>query len=389
MSALESCSPTPSQREQQPILLSALNKARNMVSTEVFSAVEAAATEALSLSSMMGTPGQPGPISSGASVIGAGGSLTDRQLRKKADSICRSLTELCIALSDGMGKSKTSELVTSPTTLKHPFNLRRLVARVPGPDQGLLPDNTNPARAPTSLEQRRMSLLNSPALVGPRPTLGPTTPTGDASFGRKSSLIVSRSRRAVTEEPEETSAGSRSSLLLRTRRAGTEEREERVSEVRKGSLLLRSARRDTNLYDEDGSRSRAPSRASTVVHSLRSKPRGLAQVQATAPLEANDTSESTGLPRRRPPPASLTTRLVAPTTFYANPGASRRYLERLTPERESNSVAEKLAEDRGQRPIMLSQAAVMNRAEGVNRRSRESGFSSPPSATGQAGATSR
>ncbi|KUI59569.1 hypothetical protein VP1G_06822 [Cytospora mali] len=112
----EILSTTSSLRESQPILKSALSKTKSFVSPDIYDAIEAAANDAMSLSQMMGAVGQPGPISSGASTIGAGGSttVTDRQLRKKTDSICRSLTELCLALTDEGSRRKTAAQKSQP-----------------------------------------------------------------------------------------------------------------------------------------------------------------------------------------------------------------------------------------------------------------------------------
>jgi hypothetical protein len=361
----ETGSTTSSQREQQPILVSALSKTKGVVSSDVYSAIESAANDALSLMSMMGAPGQPGPISSGASTIGGGGSVTDRQLRRKAESICRNLTELCLALTEETPEQPSHVTVTTPREQEHAtsptasrfnnFSSQRRPSALT--DQTLARLNPTP-RAPSSLEQRRTTLLSSTPLASPRFAALPGTPTDGA--GRKSSLLVSR-RRAGTEEPEE-QAGRKSSLLLRTRRAGTEEPEE----GRKTSLLLRT-RRGTNDEEEEESRFRAPSRAVTEVNSLRPLRRDYAS-QPASQQDQNGTVSST-LPRRRLVPSSLNSRLIAPASPAApSPATGRRFLDRSTPERDTNSVAEKLAEDRGQRQFSLSQTAMLNRTSSVSRR---------------------
>ncbi|KAK0646577.1 hypothetical protein B0T16DRAFT_297940, partial [Cercophora newfieldiana] len=375
----DASSTTSSQRESQPILLSALSKTRGIVSSEVFGAIEAAATDALALTTMIGTPGQLGPISSGASTIGGVGNVTDRQLRRKADSICRSLTELCIALADEAGSSKPSqpappprekeiEPLTSPTVTKFaPLPTQRRPSTLT--DSAASKPVVMSPRAPTSLEQRRLTMLASATLPSPRYALAPSTPIEPSGAGRKTSLLLSRTRRAGTEEPEEMT-GRKSSLLLRTRRAGTEEPEEikDTQQGRKTSLLVRS--RKLSNDDEDEPRFRVPSRAITEVNSFRSARETNAQSQ-TLPSDPNSLGSS-ALPRRRLVPSSLNARLVAPATPTATP--NRRYLvDRPTPDRETNSVAEKLAEDRGQRQFSLSQTAMLNRTSSISsRRTRDS-----------------
>ncbi|KAK2767433.1 hypothetical protein FQN54_003589 [Arachnomyces sp. PD_36] len=80
----------------RPLLQSALEKAKPILNKEVYKALEATATDALALSNMLGPSG---PQPSGMSVVSGSGN-SERQARRKADSMCRSLTELCLALSD-------------------------------------------------------------------------------------------------------------------------------------------------------------------------------------------------------------------------------------------------------------------------------------------------
>ncbi|KAH8879417.1 hypothetical protein GQ53DRAFT_834191 [Thozetella sp. PMI_491] len=384
----DASSTTSSHRDSQLILLSALSKTKSIIGAEAFSAIESAANDALALSSMMGAAGQPGPISSGASTIGVGGSVTDRQLRRKAESICRSLTELCLALAEETAQpvqpsqpvqpkaqqsappTPQKELATSPVATRFP----NLAAQRRGsalPEQALVRANTSP-RTPTTLEQRRFSMMNTAALPSPRYALAAPASADATNVGRKSSLLISRTRRAGTEEPEETQTGRKSSLL-RTRRAGTEEPED-AREGRKTSFLLRS-RKNTNGDDDEDPRYRVPSRATTDVNGIRPS-REIPQGHSS-PLDPNSSS-AVALPRRRLVPSSLNSRLIAPATPSALD--TRRYLERATPERDTSSVVEKLAEDRGQRQLSLSQAAILNRTSSLTRR-RESaipGLSSPP-----------
>lgn len=374
-----------SSRETQPILLSALLKTKGLISAEVFNAIESAANDALALTSMIGAAGQPGPISSGASVVGGYGSgVTDRQLRRKADSICRSLTELCIALTDEANQTKPAqpaapnretEKVITPTTAAKFTGItgqRRssIIVETALPQ----PSVTSP-RAPTTMEQRRISLLAASALPSPRNSAVPATPVDFGTPGRKSSLLLARNRRVAVEEPEEQVNGRRSSLLLRSRRVGPEEQEEMPAEGRKTSLLLRS-RKVFNEEDED--RYRTPSRAITEVNGLRGTPREFTG-QTSSPPD-NTPLGSSALPRRRLVPTSISSRLSAPTAPVIQPSASRRYLDRTAGgERETvvaSSYAERLAEERAQRQLSLGQTAMLNRTGSISRRTRDSGIPS-------------
>ncbi|KIH90630.1 hypothetical protein SPBR_00034 [Sporothrix brasiliensis 5110] len=522
------------QQVSPPVLLSALRGLKPHVSDEVFGAIENAATEALALTQMVGVAGQPGPISSGASSIGTSmpSTVTDRQLRRKAESICRSLTELCLTLNDEAAHRKaaaaaaaaTAQIqanlppppsqrlqlqqeqhqqlqqedqqqlqrqqqqkqqqqqqdlqqrqqqlqqqhedirqhqaqrssrddtitLSSPTTTTNKAftnlaNSRRGMVMEPAATPAKL--QTSP-RAPTRYEDRRTSFLNTPTLPSPRLALGP--PVSSENAGRRSSLMIARTRRAASEDPEDMpqSTGRRSSLL-RTRRAGTEEPEE----GRKSSLLYRSRRAvpvaddgGVGVDDEvDGQQVRSPSRALTDVAGLRPAQRGpreyhpreyqpreypsrdyagqmqqqpsqnapttnAAAVSANANVaqannvEANNHSPlaSSALPRRRLVPSSLNSRLVTPQTTTTAVTASspllssRRFLERSAQQQErdgrdggstvgtSGTLADKYADDRGQRQLSLGQTSLLSRTTSVSRR-RESALPSLSSASSQVG----
>jgi len=391
-------------RDAQPLLLSALSKTKDLVSPEVFSAIESAATDALALSSMIGIVGQPGPISSSASTIGGyNGNLTDRQLRKKADSVCRSLTELCLALADPAGQKKQpqptilipdQELLLSPTSSKATVGAVTPQRR-PSAIADMVTKASTSDRAPTSLEQKRKTMLASISLPTSRYATAPSTPL-ESTPGRKSSLLLARIRRSGTEEAEETpQAGRRSSLLLRSRRTETEEPEE-PREGRKTSLLLRT--RKTLNEEEDESRFRVPSRAITEVNSFRTAPRDL-PTSATTTQPPAENSPIT-LPRRRLIPSAISTRFAAAVPAASAPTTpARKYLERSTLQERSllqergtlldrgsylersahqerghiNSISERLAEERGQpqRQMPLSQSTVLNRTGSLGRRTRE------------------
>lgn len=376
----EASSTTSSQREAQPILNAALSKTKGLLSTEVYKALESATADALALSSMMGTVGQPGPISSGASTIGgATGTVTDRQLRRKADSICRSLTELCIALADeahakmhaSAAPAPREKDASSPTVVKGLAGVASQRRPSAVADQSLAKLNTATSpRSMTRLEERRTSMLAASALPSPRYAGSSLTPpsTTTTDVGRKSSLLLSRTRRAGTEEPPDE---GRKSSLLRSRRAGTEEPPSvaATDEGRKTSLLLRG-RRGTlggNEADDEGAAGspslRAPSRAVTEVGRFREgvSPRYPAAQDTTA-------LGSSALPRRRLVTSSLTSRLAAPSTA---PGAGtvmspRRFLDRSDGGDDKTAPQPQQAQ---QRHLSLGQTAMLNRAGSLNRRS--------------------
>ncbi|RYP36825.1 hypothetical protein DL767_003215 [Monosporascus sp. MG133] len=427
--------------QSHPILHSALAKSKQFLSPDVYNALETAATDALNLTAMMGTAGQPGPISSSASSLGGGPVVTDRQLRRKADGICRSLTELCLALSEKAAQvdSQVAAPVPdksplagpeSPTITKFQFTgiptprmsserevqftgvptpklpslgqkpsnreirftgiaaqnqpvqergssdkvvqftgipTQRQLAQDRRPSERDVqftgsPRQTQPARdrvlerensasdrnltlltSPKTLsrlEQRRSSVFTSSALPSPRYTslasaaalasatgTTTTTPTEAHTPGRKSSMILSRARRAQTEEPEE---ARKSATVLRTRRAGTEEPEE--PSRRKTSLFIRS-RRNTLDKDDEQPHFRASSRAITEVNGTQTRSR---QYISQTPLPTSSEGgplASSALPRRRLGPSAVSSRLVQPSPPTSI--STRRYVEKSTPDHKT------------------------------------------------------
>jgi hypothetical protein len=290
--------------ETHPLLHSALAKSKPLLSDEVYKALEATASDALTIAAMMGSVGQPGPIASAQSVVGSSAStVTDRQLRRKVDSMCRGLTELCLALSEG--KSQQVQQPVSQALVRAGVHEKETQLSELSPRNGdsLTRVKSSP-RALSRLEARRSSLLATSSLPAPRYTPSEVlTPTQATNM-----------------------TGRRTSLFLRNRRVGTEE-----------------------LEDED--RFRAPSRAATEVGRLRNSPRDVV-TERTPPLpESRALSVQSSLPVRRHY-TTLNSNLPQSSSIQ-NPGA-RRYLDRSTPERDSNSAVGKLAEDRGQRVLRES-----------------------------------
>ncbi|ERF73570.1 hypothetical protein EPUS_07504 [Endocarpon pusillum Z07020] len=151
-----------------PLLHEAVQKARPMLSADIYQKLEATASDALQLASVMGAGLHPGS----SSVIGASSSA-ERQLRRRADSMCRGLTELAIALSAGpnpptslhpfrpssRGASSNPSHTTPPTTSYSLDSASRFSRRL-----SIGPEDARPsamARAQSRLESRRASLLHN------------------------------------------------------------------------------------------------------------------------------------------------------------------------------------------------------------------------------------
>lgn len=373
--------PTP--KDSHPLLHSALAKSKDLLVPEVYDALETATIDALALAAMMGTPGQPGPISSGASNVSNNcGTVTDRQLRKKADSVCRSLTELCLALSENVGAAKTQPVATSPSddaivgspTITQFTGIA--TQRRPSVPANRAVELAASPRVVSRYEEKRATVLTSSALPGLRYNANMTATTDANTAGRKSSLLFSRTRRAGTEEPED---GRRTStIFMRSRRAGTEEPEEPSPSDRK-PILTRGRRATIDPGSEDESRFRTPSRAVTEVNGLRPREYFSQVPPPPLPKEA-DTLANSALPRRRIGTTTVNTRLAQPTTVttasaIATP--SRRYFDRPLPSRETAPEPEGSREDRPQRQFALARSGSMNR----RATNRQSMIATPSTAT--------
>ena len=146
-----------------PLLHSALAKVKPSLNPNLYKALEVTASDALGLVAMTNVVGPDQ-----ASVIGSVHG-TDRRLQRTADSMCRSLTELCIALAEdtpettavnGMNRSGSEDTVQlSEATIREPRSFR--VA-------SLEPETRTSSRVMSRLEARRTSLLGSSPLNGRR-----------------------------------------------------------------------------------------------------------------------------------------------------------------------------------------------------------------------------
>ncbi|CAG5181232.1 uncharacterized protein ALTATR162_LOCUS9659 [Alternaria atra] len=153
---------TPSSSKTHPLLRDALGKARQHVSPSVYRTLESTATEALALAEMSGSAGPQGTLHSASSIIN-GSVVSDRQVRRKADNLCRSLTELCIALCE----TKTG--LASPAFRSNTATIsRRPSVQINGDSptirQSIEPESNtlsgiSPSRAMSRIEARRSSML--------------------------------------------------------------------------------------------------------------------------------------------------------------------------------------------------------------------------------------
>lgn len=143
-----------------PNLHSALARARLLLSHPLYRSLEATAADALQLAAMTGSAGPQGTTFSAASIIN-GVTVSDRHVRRKADTMCRNLTDLCIALCDG--KHEAPSVSASPVALATPAASSpslRYSRNSLGPNDELSRSGSRPM---SRLEARRTSILGSQA----------------------------------------------------------------------------------------------------------------------------------------------------------------------------------------------------------------------------------
>ncbi|KAJ5208525.1 hypothetical protein N7449_002904 [Penicillium cf. viridicatum] len=208
-----------------PILQSALAKAKVVLSGDVYTSLEATITDALNLSTALGVNTAP---SGTASVVNGGYTSPERHARRKADSVCRSLTELCLALTDEQLKSARPSSSRETSVQPQLSNGTGVDARMSIPtyqrNGNLEPEGVerrhSTTRISSRLDARRASLVNaSPGNTTDKqsPTQSPGISNPTSRLNRMSSSLRSR-RLTIGEESGETE----SPLSRSVSRANTE-----------------------------------------------------------------------------------------------------------------------------------------------------------------------
>ncbi|KAL8740386.1 MAG: hypothetical protein Q9190_006910, partial [Brigantiaea leucoxantha] len=186
-----------------PLLHSALANTRTMIDPKLYKVLDATASDALALAAMTSTSGHQssiqGPAADQANFI-----TVERQLQRKADSMCRSLTELCIALSEDKSNSNSNSHSRAPS------RDTEIPGHTGGSNQGfprsLRAASQEPERSSSRimnrLEARRASLLaaNRSRESSQEPT-APLTETPPSSTANQTSRTPSALYRRRTTNP--------------------------------------------------------------------------------------------------------------------------------------------------------------------------------------------
>ncbi|MCJ1284202.1 hypothetical protein MMC26_003533 [Xylographa opegraphella] len=324
----------PADAGTHPLLTSALAKTKSTVSPHVYRTLDATAMDALSLAKMASN-----------ATTGVPGSGIDRQLKRKADSMCRSLTELCITLADDSAEAGISKAgVRPPSRDAASARFQRdMSAERPNYSRGASqdPEESSTSRVLSRLEARRSSVLGLQGL----------------------SQGAVRGKEQRAELGTTTSAISNSSVVSRT------------------STVLQRARRV--LEDDNERPMRSASRTNTELGQYVSARRQSSSTRDHLPQNAPSVQDL----RTSAAQSSLPTRRTYLSDFSQQPSTpsaqhtSRQYLERKTPNSADNA---RLAEARQRRYASFGHfnSAIRQVAESTGRRARHESIE-PPGSDGQ------
>ena len=296
-----------------PLLHTALAKTKAAISANVYQALEATAADALTLAAMAKSASAQRVSPSIASVAGTSNGV-DRPLRRRIDSMCRSLTELCIALAEEAPETEGGVVKT----------------RAGSEDADRAARQTEPV-----LQDVRSSRATSD-----EPEFRSSSRVMSRLEARRTSLALGSSPLSRRESPQQASAPTQalppaSSVL-----------------DRRSSVIHRGHANEDQVDSTSSGRPR--SRAMTEIGQIRSSPQIRPSREYTSQHPMPDHSQRTpsvqsSLPTRK---SYFPTASRSPSTPNAQP-QNRSYLDRSTP--PSSADSSRLAEARQRRIASLGQ----------------------------------
>lgn len=202
-----------------PLLHAALAKSKAIMAPEVYKYLELAAHDAVALSGAVGSTGSPG-----GPPPAVGSMASERLVRRRADGICRSLTELCIALSEnregapqGFSMHLSQHFGGRPASRDVSGGTARERESILGRELGLARERDNILGRELGVGRERESMLGrerSESLVGGRESML----NRESSFGRES-ILGNRESMLARENSfgRESSIGDRLASRLNSR----------------------------------------------------------------------------------------------------------------------------------------------------------------------------
>ncbi|KIW01239.1 uncharacterized protein PV09_07282 [Verruconis gallopava] len=293
-----------------PVLHQTLERCRSVLSTEVYRALELVTSDALELALLTGNSGAGGGAPGSNSVVN-GGFTSERQLRRKADNVVRSLQDLCVELC----KLDTSE--------------RAAPSSRPGTSSGR-PVSVHDA-PPLSVTNRSSLVRAQSRASSVEPSTAATSDTTRVVSSRALDRIEARRasmNMGVSNSPREASEGfNRNSIQLSTSVETTPTSQQQTGTIsklpRSGTSLLRSRRAQTEEPEEESS-PRPISRAATEIGTLRKRQNRL----SGSHLQRTSREYTSNVPLPNSSPVGATTMPATATTVSTPPTSSS--LRRIT-----------------------------------------------------------
>lgn len=300
----------PAAADLHPLLHNALAKSKSLLNPALYRALEVTAADALALAAMTGNTGPQGTAYSAASFV-HGVTVSDRHIRRKADNMCRNLTDLCIALCEGKND------LASPSIKASPAGVSRLQIDTPPSSyarrSSIEPDDralrSSPSRTMSRLENRRSSLLG----------LGVTNPTNQSP------------RETSDQYPQTDSSPSQNQVDYAARYS------------RPGTSLMRTRYSNFDDDEQEDPTIRAPSRAMTDVDKIGHRHvRSLSsrRIDVSAGMQPRSPSLRETLAARRQsgiPEEGTDEQVHSPTVAHSG---AKRFLDRhAAPQSEAGSVS--------------------------------------------------
>lgn len=185
----------PTNPNVRPLLYQALARCKDIVSVEAFRALEATASDAITLASMTSSADADQNIASSDDTL----QRNDQRLRHKANSMCRGLTELCIALSDVRNGTQISNAKSPPETIDtatagQPSRVLTIEPSRSSRSASLERESRTSSRVMSRLEARRTSQVALNAQIGRRESspFEPPPLAQAATVSRASSVLLRR-----------------------------------------------------------------------------------------------------------------------------------------------------------------------------------------------------
>jgi hypothetical protein len=241
-----------------PLLDAALARAKPLLNGALYGILEATATDAVQLASISGAGSARGSIQANA----ASSAHFERQIKRKADNMCRNLTDLCIALSEG--KHESQGITAKTPSLALDTSIRRSPP-LRTPRSVTTTDRTFPfdkfagsnaigaastGRPISRLEARRSSILglsSSPGGIAPRGT-----------SARRESIAIDDYNSTSDEHESTTAPLSSTRTQLSRNNESQQQLPRRVSRAPSAFLLREKAHLRQRQHQRDDEVSQSP-----------------------------------------------------------------------------------------------------------------------------------